>query len=345
MTDHDYNFAGMNSGHAPLNRERPGRLRPQRKKEYLTLESVLCYRVDMRHCRRLLRQGSRSFYAASLLLPAYYRSPATALYAFCRVADDAIDEGEGPVDVALAQLHDRLDRIYAGQPIADPIDRELTNVVKRFDVPDTLPRALLEGFQWDHDGRRYETLSDLYGYAARVAGTVGVMMAVLMGVRSQNALARACDLGVAMQLTNIARDVGQDARAGRLYLPQSWLREAGINPDQWLANPRFTPELGELIQRLLNAADRLYDLSAEGIAQLPARCRPGIFAARGIYRDIGHELARQGLDSVSQRTVVGTRRKVSLLGEALWTAAKRRTTSDLPPLEETRFLVDAAVRS
>jgi phytoene synthase len=312
---------------------------------YLTLESVLCYRVDMRHCRRVLRQGSRSFYAASLLLPAYYRSPATALYAFCRIADDAIDEGSAPVEEALAELHERLDRIYAGRPHADPVDRELTNVVRRFDVPDTLPRALLEGFQWDHDGRRYETLSDLYGYAARVAGTVGVMMAVLMGVRSQDALARACDLGVAMQLTNVARDVGEDARAGRLYLPQAWLRDAGIDPDQWLADPRFTPELAELIQRLLNAADRLYDRSGEGIAQLPARCRPGIFAARAIYREIGHELARRGLDSVSQRTVVGTKRKVNLLGEALWTTARRRSISNVPPLEETRFLVEAAVRS
>ena len=313
--------------------------------DYLTLESVLCYRVDMRHCRRLLRQGSRSFYAASLLLPAYYRSPATSLYAFCRVADDAIDEGDQPIDVALADLNERLDRIYAGRPISDPVDRELTNVVQRFDVPDTLPRALLEGFQWDHDGRRYETLSDLYGYAARVAGTVGVMMAVLMGVRSQNALARACDLGVAMQLTNVARDVGQDARAGRLYLPQSWLREAGIDPQAWLTDPQFSPELGELVRRLLKAADHLYDRSAEGIAQLPRRCRPGIFAARSIYRDIGHELARVGLDSVSQRTVVSTRRKARLLGEALWTAARPRTATDVPPLEETRFLVDAAVRS
>lgn len=312
---------------------------------YLTLESVLCYRVDMRHCRRVLRQGSRSFYAASLLLPAYYRSPATALYAFCRIADDAIDEGPAPVEEALAELHERLDRIYAGRPQPDPVDRELTNVVQRFEVPDTLPRALLEGFQWDHDGRRYETLSDLYGYAARVAGTVGVMMAVLMGVRSQDALARACELGVAMQLTNVARDVGEDARAGRLYLPQAWLRDAGINPDQWLADPKFTPELGELIERLLTAADRLYERSGAGIAQLPPRCRPGIFAARAIYREIGHELARRGLDSVSQRTVVGAKRKVNLLGEALWTAARHRATSNVPPLEETRFLVEAAVRS
>jgi phytoene synthase len=318
--------------------------KPSGEVKYLTLESVLCYRMDMRHCRSLLRQGSRSFYAASLLLPAYYRSPATALYAFCRIADDAIDQGPMPVDEALAELNDRLDRIYSGQPKSDPVDRELTNVVQRFDVPDTLPRALLEGFQWDHDGRRYDTLSDLYGYAARVAGTVGVMMAVLMDVRSSQALARACDLGVAMQLTNIARDVGEDARAGRLYLPQTWLREVGIDPEAFLARPEFNEALGTVIERLLTAADKLYARSGEGIDQLPARCRPAIFAARAIYREIGVELQRRGLDSVSQRTVVGQRRKAALLGEALWTTARRRPRSDVPPLEETRFLVDAASR-
>ena len=89
--------------------------------------------------------------------------------------------------------------------------------------------------------RRYETLQDLDAYAARVAGSVGAMMTLVMGQRAPEIVARACDLGVAMQLTNIARDVGEDARAGRLYLPLQWLREAGIDPDAWLAKPVFTP--------------------------------------------------------------------------------------------------------
>ena len=99
-----------------------------------------------------------------------------------------------------------------------------------------MPDALFEGLQWDCEGRRYEDLEALHAYAARVAGAVGVMMALLMGVRDADALARACDLGVAMQLTNIARDVGEDARAGRLYLPLDWLREAGLDPAAFLAD-------------------------------------------------------------------------------------------------------------
>jgi phytoene synthase len=309
----------------------------------LTLENVLDYRIDMRHCRRLLRGGSRSFFTASLLLPAFYRAPATALYAFCRVADDAIDEGPARDD-ALQRLHERLDRIYAGNPERDPVDRALTGVVHRFDVPDTLPRALLEGFQWDREERRYDTLSDVYGYAARVAGTVGVMMAVLMGVRSAQALARASDLGVAMQLTNIARDVGEDARAGRLYLPLAWLEEAGIDADAFLDDPKPSPALAQVVQRLLQDAESLYDRADAGIRQLPGDCQPGIFAARSIYREIGRELERRGLDSVSQRTVVSHGRKVNLLRQALLEARRGDDVSDAPPLDETRFLVEAAER-
>lgn len=309
----------------------------------LTLEAVLDHRIDMRHCRRLLRGGSKSFYAASLLMPAFYRGPATALYAFCRVADDAIDEGDHQAR-ALQSLHWRLDRIYAGRPGFDPVDRALCSVVQRFEMPDTLPRALLEGFQWDREGRRYETLSDLYGYAARVAGTVGVMMAVLMGERSPDALARASDLGVAMQLTNIARDVGEDARAGRVYLPLAWLDEAGIDVDAFLAEPQHSDALAEIIERLLLDAEALYDRSVPGILQLPTSCQPGIFAARSIYREIGRCLQRAGLDSVNHRTVVSHRRKVALLAQAPLEVVRHDGLGEAPPLEETRFLVEAAAR-
>jgi 15-cis-phytoene synthase len=174
--------------------------------------------ADLAACRELLRQGSRTFHAASLLLPDRVRGPAASLYAFCRLADDAIDLHQGRLD-ALPRLLLRLTRAYAGRPLPHPVDRAFADMAAHHAVPEALPLALFEGFAWDAEGRRYQTLKDLQAYAARVAGTVGAMMAVLMGVRAPSLLARACDLGVAMQLTNIARDVGEDARAGRLYLP------------------------------------------------------------------------------------------------------------------------------
>lgn len=296
---------------------------------------------DLEACRSALRGGSRTFHAASKVLPRVTRDAATALYAFCRLADDAVDLAEDPAN-CLAPLRERLAAVYAEAPIDHPADRAFAAVVAEYGIPRAVPEALLEGFEWDLQLRTYETLDDLHGYAARVAGTVGVMMARLMHVREAVALARACDLGMAMQLTNIARDVGEDARMGRLYLPHQWLLQAGIDPEAWLAQPAFSPALGTVVARLLDAADGLYRRVGDGVAELPLACRPGINAARFLYADIGHEVSRRGLDSVSQRARVSRGRKAQLLLQAmlaLWPGRGEAPDACLPC---NRFLVDAA---
>ena len=296
--------------------------------------------ADLAACRALLRTGSRTFFAASFLLPAAVRTPATALYAFCRLADDAVDvEAAGG---AIVSLRERLDRAYAGRPINHAADRAFADAVARASMPRALPEALLEGFAWDAEERRYETIEDLTAYGARVAGAVGAMMAVLMERRAPETIARAADLGVAMQFTNIARDVGEDARAGRLYLPFNWLRAADIDPEQFLARPRFTPALGSVVKRLLDEAGALYARADAGIADLPSSCRPGIAAARLLYAEIGHAVERQGLDSVSHRAVVPAMRKAALLARALATQTRIGPGREVPQLDATRFLVDAA---
>lgn len=300
--------------------------------------------ADIAACRALLRGGSRSFHFASYLLPRRVRDPAAALYAFCRLADDAIDREGGAAD-AIASLAERLDRAYAGQPCDHPVDRAFAVTVAEFAIPRILPEALIEGLEWDALGRRYETLADLRAYGARVAGTVGAMMTALMGARDPIVLARACDLGIAMQLTNIARDVGEDARAGRLYLPRHWMEEAGLDPEVWLAAPIFNPALASVVRRLLNAADELYARADAGIAMLPGDCQRGIRAARLLYAEIGNEVRRRGLDSVSQRAVTPFGVKLRLLARAM-TGGLPQSRPELHAemaacLEETRFLVEA----
>lgn len=292
-------------------------------------------------CRASLRGGSKSFHAASLLLPRRVREPATALYAFCRLADDAIDRAASGADrgAALRELHGRLDRIFAGCPGPVPADMALSDVVARFSVPRSLLEALLEGFAWDAEGRTYETPEDLHAYAARVAGTVGAMMAMIMGARAPDAVARACDLGIAMQFTNIARDVGEDARAGRIYLPLRWLREAGIEPHRFLAQPEPDPRLAGVVRRLLAAADGLYARADRGIARLPPACRPGIRAARLLYAEIGREVERRGGDSITGRAQVPAARKIACLARALVPGG--RSAAAEPPLAGARFLVEA----
>jgi phytoene synthase len=297
--------------------------------------------ADLAACRVLLRDGSRTFLAASRLLPRRVRDPACVLYAFCRQADDAVDLDASP-RAGLDRLRERLHALYRGTPRPWPADRALAAVVARFDIPRSLFDALFEGFAWDADGRRYDTLDELMDYAARVAGTVGAMMALLMGARSPQALARATDLGVAMQLSNIARDVGEDARNGRVYLPLQWLREAGIEPDALLARPAFSAPLGTVVQRLLQVADALYARVDDGIARLPASCRPGINAARRLYAEIGHEVRRRGGDSVAWRAVVSPGRKLRVLLGALPAAAFARRGAVAPPLAATQFLVEGA---
>lgn len=296
--------------------------------------------ADMAACRTLLRGGSRTFYAASFLLPRKVRESASALYAFCRLADDAIDVDGGSF-AAIDKLRRRLDRAYRSDPANDPIDRAFALTVASFALPRELPEALIEGLAWDAQGRRYDDLTDLTDYAARVAGSVGAMMAVVMGVRDPRLIARATDLGIAMQLTNIARDIGEDARAGRLYLPCNWMREAGLDPDSFLARPVFSPALGGVVARLLDVADALYARSESGTAGLPRGCRPGIRAARLLYAEIGNELRKRDLDSIAQRTVVSTSRKLPKLGRALFALPSEPVADGSPCLAEAHFLADA----
>jgi 15-cis-phytoene synthase len=305
--------------------------------------------VDVEACKALMRSGSKSFYLSSLALPQRVRAPATALYAFCRVADDAIDNSTQPAR-ALADLQARLDAVYAGTPRADVADRALAAVVQDAQLPRVLIDALLEGFAWDAQGRRYETIEDLHAYGARVAGTVGAMMSLVMETRDARSLARASELGVAMQLTNIARDVGEDARNGRLYLPLAWMREAGLDPEAWLADPLFDDRVGRVIARLLAEAERLYARGECGVCDLPRNCRPAIQAARLVYAEIGHALEAAGLDSVHHRTVVGTGRKLALLLRACGAVLRApghpiAAGAASEPLPAVRFLVEAAATS
>ena len=306
---------------------------------------------DLEICRQMIRVGSRSFYSASLVLPRSVRDPAYALYAFCRLSDDAVDD-DGSEHDAVDRLYGRLDRIYAGRPDDHPVDRAFADVVERFAMPRTLPEALLEGLAWDSEWDRgdrrdpqYRSLSDVRAYGVRVAGAVGAMMTVLMGERRPHVIARAIDLGVAMQLTNIARDVGEDARAGRLYLPRDWMVEEGLDPDGWLANPVFEARLGRVVARLLDAADTLYERADSGITALPMGCRPAIRAARHIYSEIGHTLRRSGFDSVSVRTVVSARRKLALLAHATAFGKPSAQHLHVPSVPEGRYLCDAVAET
>lgn len=310
----------------------------------LSSEPAFATEADHAHCAAAIREGSRSFHAASLVLPAHVRRPAYGLYAFCRLSDDAVDRDGGSLDAVL-RLRARLARACDGDPHDAPADRAMADVLRHHAIPRAAPEALLEGLAWDTEGRRYESFEELQAYAVRVAGSVGVMMTLMMGVRDGLTLARACDLGVAMQLTNIARDVGEDARAGRLYLPLAWMREAGVDPDAFLSAPVASSPVKGVVARLLREADALYARARRGVAHLPANCRPAILAAALLYAEIGRELSRRhGLDSVSHRARVGGARKLALLGKAVTLSPFLSRAAPAPALEAAAYLIDAVAR-
>jgi 15-cis-phytoene synthase len=297
---------------------------------------------DRSACRALIKTGSRSFFAASLLLPEHIREGAYALYGFCRLSDDAVDVENGNGG-AVARLRARLDGVYSRSPAPEAADRCLADVVTRFGIPRATFDALMEGFDWDSEGRVYHSLGEVEAYGERVAGSVGAMMAALMDARSPALVERACDLGVAMQLTNIARDVGEDARNNRLYLPRDWMVEAGIDPDMWLKNPVFTPEIGNMTRALLARADILYKRADQAIARLPATVRPAIYAARLLYAEIGKVVASHNYDSISSRARTTAPRKAWLVGAAMQRAARPFPKAVLPIQDGINRALVAAV--
>ena len=273
--------------------------------------------------RKSIAVGSKSFAMASRFLPAGMHEDCVMLYAWCRHADDVIDGQEGGFATGLAhdpaarlaELRDLTHRALRGDAAA-PAYAGLARVVAARDIPHRHVNELLDGFAMDVDGRVYHNTGDLLDYCYHVAGVVGVMMARIMGVRDEAVLDRASDLGLAFQLTNIARDVIDDARIGRTYLPRDLLRAErieAINPDDMGQRPA----LHRVALHLLDEAEIYYRSADAGIAALPRRPALAISAARNIYRQIGVKLRAQGPDAWNGRLSTSRGEKLRLAARAV----------------------------
>jgi phytoene synthase len=251
-----------------------------------------------------IRVGSKSFAAAARLFKPATRESAVMLYAWCRHCDDVVDgqqlghnQAQGDRSdglVRLAELEYATRRACAGEPCANPVFSGLAEVVCRHGIPQFYPLEHLAGFRMDVENQRYLSLDDTLQYCWRVAGVVGVMMAMVMGTRNPDTLDRACDLGMAFQLTNIARDVVEDAVIGRVYLPAEWLKKEGILTPGELLDPQHREALGRVAAQLVDAADPYYRSAVAGIGELPLRSAWSIATARGVYREIGRKVKAHG---------------------------------------------------
>lgn len=275
----------------------------------------------MQHATQTIEVGSKSFATAAKLFDARTRRGVLMLYAWCRHCDDVVDGQElgfaaapAPHDAAaeLALLREQTRRAYAGETMRDPAFAAFQEVALQHAIEPRHAYDHLEGFAMDVEGARYETIEDTLRYCYHVAGVVGLMMASIMGARDPRVLDRACDLGLAFQLTNIARDIVDDAHVKRCYLPARWLREAGIPPEE-VALPRHRAALAKVAARLVDHAEPYYDSAMVGLSALPLRSAWAIASARLVYRQIGIEVKRRGAHAWDERAGTSKLTKLWLL--------------------------------
>jgi phytoene synthase len=282
----------------------------------------------MRLARAVLAQHSQSFALAGRLLPADRRDDAAILYAWCRRADDAIDHSApSSKPLRLAELRRELAAIYHGEPQTEPLLAAFASLVRTREIPREYPDALLDGFETDLEFVRFRALPELMLYAYRVAGVVGLMMCHVLGVSHEGAKRNAAHLGIAMQLTNICRDVAEDWALGRLYLPEDLLVAVGapaLDPASRQGLGPARAELGLVLEKVLALADEYYRSGDRGLFALQTRSAIAVRAARLVYSSIGRELARRNYDVLAGRAVVSRGRKLWLVARAVFEELSQR---------------------
>lgn len=251
--------------------------------------------------KEVMKQKSKSFSLASSFFGRIEKEACYSLYHWCRYCDDQIDLASTSLDAqaALSILKEETALCYQGQNSRIAAFKAFQNVVQTFQIPIDYPIDLLEGFSMDAHGIRIQTEEDLWNYCYRVAGVVGLMMCQIMGLNDSQARKNAVDLGMAMQMTNIARDVLEDFGNGRVYLPEMWLRSFQISPSRLFHQPEA---LYQVVNKLLEHAEMKYRFGFLGLKALPLRAALAVSIAGSVYRGIGRKIQKRGASTLFQRT-------------------------------------------
>ncbi|NJN15136.1 MAG: phytoene/squalene synthase family protein [Oscillochloris sp.] len=271
-------------------------------------------------CERVIRQHSKSFFFSTQFLPNAKRRAVRALYAFCRITDDTVDMATGDPARALATW---VRQVRAARPIShDPVLLAWYDTRTRYNLAPELVSELLAGVAMDLTIHRYATFADLWLYCYRVASVVGLLSMGILG-HGPGAEPYAIKLGVALQMTNILRDVGEDAKRGRVYLPQEDLDRFGIGADEILAEV-YDDRFRALMQFEVARTHRLYEESKPGLALLTSDSRFGVAAAAEVYRGILDKLAANNYDAYTRRAYLRNREKLARVPKIWWDLYKIR---------------------
>jgi phytoene synthase len=266
-------------------------------------------------CEEITSEHSRSFYIASSLLPKEKRQAVRALYAFCRITDDIVDNPEGNVQINLDHWHRHA--LSNNPPQEDLPALAWADARQRYQIPFRYAEQLVEGVSRDLHQDRYETFADLATYSYGVASTVGLMSMHIIGFSNPEAVSYAIKLGLALQMTNILRDVGEDWRRGRVYLPSEELAAFGLTEDD-IAAGMVTDKWRDFMRFQIERTRQLYEESWPGIMMLHEDGRFAIVAAAGLYRGILDSIEANDYDVFNHRAYVSTWGKLKMMPSLWW---------------------------
>ncbi|MGZ6227839.1 MAG: presqualene diphosphate synthase HpnD [Candidatus Binataceae bacterium] len=283
-------------------------------------------REDYARCASITRRSSSNFYYAFMLLPAERRQALYSVYAFCRfvddIADDAVgDEAGGQPAKLLARWREELERVFNGSP-THAISRALAYNVRRFAIPRRYFEEIIDGVEMDLGRTRYATFEELRLYCYRVASAVGLVCIEIFGYRNPRTREYAENLGIAFQLTNIIRDLSEDAARGRIYLPLEDLARFDVSEDEILRGAD-TLELRRLLEHEVERARSFYAQAENALAAEDRAAMVCAEAMRSIYRALLERIASKGCGVVGRRHRISTPRKLYLVGRT-WAGTRLR---------------------
>ncbi|WP_083750161.1 phytoene/squalene synthase family protein [Rhodohalobacter halophilus] len=280
------------------------------------------------HCRAITRVHAKTFYMATRFLPNHKQRSIFAIYGLCRYLDDLVDEAEdlikhekiSPFDVLekLEEFKTRLIDTYRGESQEDPILIAFSDTLNLYKIPLDLPLQLMDGVMMDLTKSRYDNFDELYDYSYKVASVVGLMTSEVFGYDNPKAVEHAVDLGIAMQLTNILRDVGEDLERDRIYLPQDELKKFGLSESD-LFNHSLNENFIDFMKFQISRARSYYDSADKGIPMLSRDSRLPVCLARENYSRILGKIEENNFNVYQKRAYLNSTEKLSIVPKVMYT--------------------------
>lgn len=271
-------------------------------------------RLGFRRAKEITRKFARTFYLASLFLPSKKKYASYAIYALCRISDETVDSGDGRNrESELKSLEEKISGACSGSSTADPLLAAFSHTLKRYRIPKEYFDALIRGMRMDLEITRYPDFSSLQEYCYNVAGVVGLIMLKVFGYKDSHAEGYAVKLGIAMQLTNILRDIKEDLCRKRLYLPQDELSEFKVSEKQ-LSEGRLDENFRKFMRFQIERCRAFYRESLEGVGLIESRiCRFTVLCMGGIYSAILENIEKNGYDVFRRRACAGKLKKILMI--------------------------------